>query len=252
MKKRLFNFIVKKLLATKQVDEHNIPANEQNRVRWVVQKLQDLQSGLRILDAGAGEQRYRSDCSHLAYVSQDFAEYDGKGNDHGLQMGDWDYGKLDIVSDISMIPEPDDSFDVILCSEVFEHIPNPVLALREFSRLLKKDGQLILTAPFCSITHFAPYHFSTGFSKYYYEKHLSDFGFEIKEMEFNGNYFDYLIQELDRLPAMAQQYSDDFLDTKEFASREVMKAALSRYSAKDTSSQEMLCFGIHVMAIKAS
>ena len=65
-------------------------------------------------------------------------------------MGSWDQTGLDIVGDITSIPEPDASFDAILCVEVLEHVPDPLAALRELGRLLKPNGQLILTAPFCS------------------------------------------------------------------------------------------------------
>jgi ubiquinone/menaquinone biosynthesis C-methylase UbiE len=127
--------------------------------KWIEEKLISLPAGMRILDAGAGEQQYKKYCSHLNYVSQDFAQYNGIGDSIGLQVGKWSNVNLDIISDISHIPEPDASFDIILCTEVFEHLPNPIAAIQEFSRLLKKDGQLIITAPFCSLTHFSPYHF---------------------------------------------------------------------------------------------
>ena len=104
--------------------------------------------GSRILDAGAGELQYKPFCAHLDYVSQDFAQYDGQGNSVGLQTGTWDQTQLDIVSDITAIPEPDGSFDAIMCVEVLEHVPAPVDALNEFGRLLRLDGILIVTAPF--------------------------------------------------------------------------------------------------------
>src|SRR5205085_1455925 len=133
--------------------------NESNRVAWIERTLQRIPSGARILDAGAGEQPFKHACAHLRYVAQDFAQYDGRGDGAGLQTGSWDQSALDIVSDIAAIPEPNGSFDAIMCTEVFEHIPHPAGALAEFARLLKPEGFLLLTAPFCSMTHFAPYHF---------------------------------------------------------------------------------------------
>ena len=155
--------------------------NESNRISWLETKLKEIPAGLRILDAGAGEQKYKQFCTHLSYVSQDFAKYDGRGDERGLQMGAWDQTKLDIISDITSIPEPDNSFDAIMCVEVFEHIPEPLLAIKEFARLLKVNGILIITAPFCSLTHFSPYHFYTGYNRYFYEKFLPEYGFEIME-----------------------------------------------------------------------
>ena len=156
--------------------------NENTRIEWVAKILKSIKNGSRILDAGAGEQFYKKFCQHLEYVSQDFAKYNPVESGEGLQMPDWNYKDLDIISDITSIPEPDGSFDTILCTEVFEHIANPLLAIKEFGRLLKRDGTLIITAPFCSLTHFAPYHFYSGFNKYFYENILPENNFEILEI----------------------------------------------------------------------
>jgi len=64
---------------------------------------------------------------------------------------------VDVISDITSIPLPDASFDACLCTEVLEHLPHPIEALRELARLLRPGGRLILTAPFCSLTHFSPH-----------------------------------------------------------------------------------------------
>ena len=88
-------------------------------------------------------------------------------------MKSWDTSHIDLVSDITAIPAPDASFDAIVCSEVLEHVPEPTHALDEFARLLKPSGKLILTAPFASLVHMAPYHYCSGFSRYWYEYHLS-------------------------------------------------------------------------------
>ena len=111
----------------------------------------------------------------------------------------WDTTRIDLVSDIVTIPAPDSSFDAILCSEVLEHVPEPTHALDEFVRLLKPGGTLILTAPFGSNVHMAPYHFCTGFSKYWYEHHLALRGFEIRELAANGDWYALLRQEITRL-----------------------------------------------------
>src|SRR5881296_1458986 len=104
--------------------------NESNRRGWIETALKQIPAGSRILDAGAGEQQFKRFCTHLRYVAQDFARYDGKGDGRGLQMAEWNQKGLDIVCDITAIPEPDGCFDVILCTEVFEHLPNPLLALK--------------------------------------------------------------------------------------------------------------------------
>ena len=175
--------------------------NEANRQQWLARTLSALPPGMQLLDAGAGELKNRVHCAHLDYVSQDFGEYTGGGTE-GLSSSPWDASKVDIISDITSIPEPDASFDAILCSEVLEHVPEPTHALDEFQRLLKPGGQLILTAPFGSNVHMAPYHFCSGFSRYWYEHHLPARGFEITELTANGDWFALLRQEITRLGGM--------------------------------------------------
>ncbi len=179
--------------------------NEIDRELWAKAALSKLSQGGRILDAGAGEQLYRSYCSHLTYVSQDFCEHEGTGNNRGLQTGSWDTSQIDIISDITAIPAPDASFDAILCTEVFEHIPDPIAALNEFHRLLRPGGKLILSAPFCSLTHFAPYHYYSGFNKYFYEHYLPKIGFNITEITANGDYSEYAAQELRSIMVLSIQ-----------------------------------------------
>jgi SAM-dependent methyltransferase len=237
-KKNLFSFLCP------DAGKHN----EHNREVWLQTALQTISTGSRILDAGAGTQQYRKFCAHLKYVSQDFAQYDGAGNSTGLQIKNFDYGKLDIVSDITAIPEPDSSFDAIMCIEVLEHLPNPIQVIQEFARLLRPGGHLILTAPCCSLTHFAPYHFTTGFNRYWYETHLADKKFIIVELTPNGNFFEFIAQEVARISSISKRYSNKKPRIYERLALFFVKHMLQRFSKKDNGSAELLCFGYHVVA----
>ena len=253
--RQIISRLRKRILKKKQARSGFLPVsagtrNEQTRFEWVVNALQQCAPGSRILDAGAGELRYKPYCAHLQYVPQDFGQYDGQGDKRGLQPGSWDQSKLDIVCDITAIPEPDASFDAILCVEVFEHLPNPLLAIQEFARLLRPGGTLILTAPFCSMTHFAPYHFASGFNRYFYEEHLAAQNFEILELVENGNFFEFLAQELRRIPFCAEKYAADHLRENEKQAVDQLLRALQRFSESDRGSQEFLCFGYQVLASK--
>ncbi len=225
-----------------------INANEEARNRWLAQTLAAIPSGLRILDAGAGELRNKSLCDHLIYVSQDVCQYEGTGDAQGLQTGTWDTSKIDLVCDITSVPEPDCSFDVVLCSEVFEHLPDALKALDEFARLLKPGGKLILTAPFASLVHFAPYHYVTGFSRYWYEYQLPLRGFKIHELVPNGDWFSYLKQEMLRLPNMARRYNDWCWPLAYLTSGIGLIYFLLR--GKSKTAVDVACFGWHCVAVK--
>jgi len=239
-----------KILCTDQGQYIVGTKNAAPRDAWVAQVLAQIPAGARLLDAGAGECQYKKHCGHLKYVAQDNAIYDGKG-DSGLQTGSWDFSRIDIVSDILDIPEPDASFDVVLCTEVLEHLPDPARALDEMARLLRPGGMLIVTAPFWSLTHFAPYHYATGFNRYFYEFHLGRLGFDIVEMTPNGNFFECVGQELRRVPELAQcNAGGDKPSLLELHATQIVLAMLERMSSRDTGTSEMLNFGYQVRAVK--
>ena len=56
--------------------------------------------------------------------------------------------------DITGTPYPDQSFDVIICNHVLEHIEDDGKAMRELCRVLKRDGWAILQVPYsATLTH---------------------------------------------------------------------------------------------------
>jgi ubiquinone/menaquinone biosynthesis C-methylase UbiE len=52
-----------------------------------------------------------------------------------------------IQGDAQKLPIPNDYFDIILCSEMLEHVPDTRIVLNEFNRILNKSGILVVCIP---------------------------------------------------------------------------------------------------------
>ncbi len=52
-----------------------------------------------------------------------------------------------LAADAHRLPFASDSFDIIICSEVIEHVQNPSRMLAEFQAVLKEGGVLLITTP---------------------------------------------------------------------------------------------------------
>jgi SAM-dependent methyltransferase len=56
-------------------------------------------------------------------------------------------GSRGVVGDACRLPIRDESFDVVLSSEMLEHTPEPVRAVAELARVVRTTGLLVLTTP---------------------------------------------------------------------------------------------------------
>jgi SAM-dependent methyltransferase len=170
--------------------------NERNRDAWVAGQARAVPAGARVLDVGAGTCPYRPLFAHARYEAHDFAQYEGY-RDPERQEGL--YGTMDYVSDVTAIPVPDSSFDAILCTEVLEHVPEPIAAVAEMARILKPGGTMLLTAPLASGLHQEPYHFYGGYTPHWYRMVAERFGLAVEEISANGGTFRHIAQECARV-----------------------------------------------------
>lgn len=172
--------------------------NQYERDRWVSKQANRLPSGWQVLDVGAGSCPYRSYFSHCDYKTHDFTQLSKE-----QLIGNSGYGQIDYVSDIVSIPVEGASVDAILCTEVLEHVPEPIKALRELARILKPGGKLLLTAPLGSGLHQEPFHYYGGYTPYWYRKFLAENGFQDIEIVANEGFFKHYGQESIRFAKMS-------------------------------------------------
>ena len=74
-------------------------------------------------------------------------------------MTNKEYGQFDYVCDLRSIPVPDDRFDAIICTQVLAHMADPAAVLREFRRILRPGGRLLLSCPLFFQENEKPYDF---------------------------------------------------------------------------------------------
>jgi SAM-dependent methyltransferase len=104
-------------------------------------------AGSLMLDAGAGDGLYAPFFTHLRYESADFGKLDKP------------YAALTYECDLSTIPVEDARYDLVVLTQVLEHLPEPAVVLRELNRTMKPGARLWLSQPFYFEEHEQPYDF---------------------------------------------------------------------------------------------
>ena len=101
--------------------------------------LEDVKAYDRVLDAGCGNGRY------AVLVSQHQPTAQVHAVDISAEMLKAIPSEIHTrQSTIQSLPYPDGHFDVVFCVEALEHAPNPAAAIKEFSRVLKPNGRLLI------------------------------------------------------------------------------------------------------------
>lgn len=183
--------------------------NRTSRDWWIECEASNVMSGAEVLDIGAGSAPYRNLFKHCNYRAHDF----GALQSEQLQ-GRKGYSKIDVISDICNIPLPASSVDVVLCTEVIEHVPEPIAAVKEMGRLLRPGGLLLLSAPLRSGLHQEPYHFYGGYTPHWYRKHLTAAGFKGIEVKAVGGLLKAYAEESIRVAMQLSPFSRMPLLTK--------------------------------------
>lgn len=162
-----------------------------------------LPAGGRVLDAGAGDTAYRKFFKHGVYESADFCKVDSK-----------EYGEINYVCDLAAIPVEEGRYDLVVSTQVMEHLPAPAAVLKEYFRVLKPGAELWASAPFYFEEHEAPYDFFR-YTQYGVRRLLEDAGFEVKNVQWLEGYFGTLAYQwkmaAKALPLAPEDYGGGFL-----------------------------------------
>ncbi len=109
----------------------------QNKHNFVKENIKKISKNNKVLDVGCG-----------------YGEYLNLYEERGAVVAGMDVDKEAIkgiknarYASITSIPFEDNSFDTLNCIDVLEHVDDEDKAFSELSRVLKKDGTLIMTVP---------------------------------------------------------------------------------------------------------
>jgi SAM-dependent methyltransferase len=132
-----------------------------------------------LLDVGCGRQPYASYFSHV--TRKRTCDFDAKRGD------------VDFECSADRVPLPDASLDALLNTEVLEHVSDPAAVWREFHRLLRPGGKVLLSTPMYWPSHEEPHDFYryTGFGL---RRLAQEAGFEVVKLMPRGGRWAFLGQ----------------------------------------------------------
>ena len=116
--------------------------------------LLEIKGSERVLDAGCGNGRHIWQIAKINPGMSVAFDLDVPSLQHaGYMLGNMDKEKecagpwYLVAGSVTSLPFPDHAFDKVICSEVLEHIPQHHEALQELLRVLKPQGDLIISVP---------------------------------------------------------------------------------------------------------
>ena len=119
------------------------------RLDFVKKAFRSVGSIERLLDLGCGLKPFQDIYKHCVNYSI------------GMDVPTTPHGKscIDVGAIGTKLPFKNETFDIVICTEVMEHVAEPKQLLYEARRVLRPNGILIVTTPFLVPVHESPYDF---------------------------------------------------------------------------------------------
>ena len=117
------------------VDMISAPSLNLNTSNKIKELLKIIGKQKKVLDLGSGKKRVAPEAINIDIVFSP---------------------NVDIIGNIHNLPFKDEYFDLLIARAVLEHVKNPMAAVAEMRRVLKKDGYIYAEIPFLQPYHGAP------------------------------------------------------------------------------------------------
>lgn len=98
-----------------------------------------------VVDVGGGEAPYAGAIGSTMHLAVD------------RRAPDFTLATDQVVGDACRLPVGDSAADLVLCTEVVEHVPDDRVLYAELRRIVTDDGLLVLSAPFVHALHESPH-----------------------------------------------------------------------------------------------
>ncbi|GIK40762.1 MAG: hypothetical protein BroJett011_45950 [Chloroflexota bacterium] len=170
-------------------------------------RVPELSSGSQVLDLGGNKIRKRGQF--------DIEQY----NLRVIYANFSTVKQPDVQADAAHIPFKTSSFEVVICSELLEHVPSPLNVLSEIHRVLCPGGILLICVPFLYHIHGDPEDYGR-YTDHYWRENLMQLGFAKVEIERQGLFWSVLI---DMLRELAYQMSKESRPRSAWLRRQVVR-----------------------------
>jgi ubiquinone/menaquinone biosynthesis C-methylase UbiE len=165
----------------------------------------NIKEGDRVLDIGCGNKPYETYIRSLTKCKE-------KDFYLGCDVVQSSENKVDVLCEATDIPELSEQYDVIICTQVIEHVFEHQKVLEEAWRLLKPGGRCIVSSNFVWENHEAPYDFYR-FTEDCFKTLLTTKNFEIKESKTQGGKWAMLGQLIIQVVAQKSRSKNWFVKT---------------------------------------